>query len=156
MVSISSVSTLLPPQTPLAPAPAATSAATPTTSIPPTSSSSSSGNGGSSTDRGAGSGSGSSGYAAAQANAERMAMSNATAKSVVNAKTSIQNKAMNDDDARRYAITAMQNARAEAMVDGIVSGDAPADPEPKLPKAEGPLPLPTADILMNFKNTKKA
>jgi|TARA_R110002012_G_scaffold20779_10_gene73389 hypothetical protein len=156
MVSISSVSTLLPPQTPLAPAPTATSVATPTTAIPPTTSSTSSGNGGSSTDSGAGSGGGSTGYTASQTTGGRISTSDATAKSVVNAKTSIATDAMKEDSARRYAINAMRNARVDAMVDSISGSNPPEEADPKLPKAEGPLPLPTADILVNLKNSKKS
>lgn len=150
MASISLVSTLLPPQHAPVPTITATSAANPTAILPPTSASFANSDSGSSTDSGAGSGGGGSGYGAAQSQTTQPSLPDASASSVVSAKTQTtppSSDAVPELDPR--------GTRIDGYGLGSVTGSAPDTTHRPLPKAVGPLPIPTADILLRLQSSGK-
>ena len=138
MTAISLVSTLLPPQNAPIPMPTAVSSAKPTTIIPPASASLFNAGGNSTTGKDTGSDGRPSGDPALREKRSNTASPNASAKSVVQAK------------ARQSADQTLRTTQPNSYVGKTVTGADPDTTHRPLPKAEGPLPLPTADILLRL------
>jgi hypothetical protein len=151
MTSISTVSTFLPPQYHATPAQTAVNAANPTASIASVSASSSNGNNGTSTDKGAGGRS--SGDPRLISKTADARLSSASAQSVIAAKAETVKANQVDDTARQPLAQAGKTAWSDTINSGD-DKDRGSDPtQNTLPKAEGPLPIPTADILLKFRNS---
>ncbi len=153
MASISLVSTLLPAQHHATPLQSAVSAANPTAGIAPVATASSNGNSGSSTDGDSGAGGGSSGDPRAWFGSKGRALSGASAQSVVNAKTEAGKRSSIETEPPSVPEERASSAWSEMLDKANAPTDAQADADNGLRKAEGPLPIPTADILLKFKKS---
>lgn len=153
MASISIVSTLLPSQHHATPPQNAVSVAAPAAGIAPVSTASSNGNSGSSTDSNSGAGGGSSGDPRFWFGSTGKTLSSASAQSVVNAKTEAEKRSSLETASRAAPKERASTAWSEMLDKAAASEDAQADADNGLPKAEGPLPIPTADILLKFKRS---
>jgi hypothetical protein len=154
MASISTVSTLLPPQHHAAPAQTSISAANPPPDIAPVSTSSSSGDSGTSADNGASAGRGSQDDARAWIKIIDTGPSNASAKSVVDAKAEAAGQKLADETLRNATKETGNVVLSEIKYNASEPDGESETSQATLPKAEGPLPIPTADILLKFKNSR--
>ncbi len=153
MVSLSSVSTLLPPQRPATPLVAT---AIPTPSAPPVAApthTSSGGGSGTSSDHKGGSNAGMTAYNILRSRADNPAVSAAVTASHIS-KAAEDSQPLGVNAARRYAVLAQQTAPTHAWIKSMALRDTSDETDRPMPKANGPLPLPTADILMYLKSTR--
>ncbi|SFS96472.1 hypothetical protein SAMN04488040_2507 [Sulfitobacter marinus] len=154
MASISTVSTLLPPQHHSAPAQTSISAANPPPDIAPVSSSSSSGDSVASEDNGANTGRKSQDDTRAWIKIIDTAPSNASAKSVVDAKAEAASQKQADENVREATKETGNVVLSDFKYNASEPDRGSESLQTTLPKAEGPLPIPTADILLKFKNSR--
>ncbi|WP_339760663.1 hypothetical protein [uncultured Sulfitobacter sp.] len=154
MASISTVSTLLPPQHHAAPVQASISAANPPPDIAPVATSSSSGDSGASADNGASAGRGSQDDSRAWIKIIDSAPSNASAKSVVDAKAEAAGQKLADENLRNASKETGNVVLSDNKYNASEPDGGAESSQATLPKAEGPLPIPTADILLKFKNSR--
>lgn len=151
MIPISSVSTLLPPQFPMTPNATATGVTPQSPPVAAAAKASSGGDRGTSTDSGARSGNGAFAYQVVASRTARPAMSEPMTASVSVAIKAEDTRQISEDAARRYAIHKMQMAYAQWPAAILTPAGVGPENDFAPIKATGLMPLPTADILINFK-----